>query len=1223
MEIINQFSRGLHTDLPEISQPEGTYKSLWNAIRLSDGSPKNELGHILTQDFNTLSIIGAEVLDTEVIVCLTDGIRSQIGVFNDNDVFTVYLDHTALSFRLDAWVSIEVKKDYRGHRIMYFTDGVNSMRRLNLDEVATIPLAKLDKHLSLLLKYTIPAISLKSVNETGSLPTGVYQFAARLVTDSMDKTAFSFVTNPIPIVDEAAANGNKKYDGALPQTPSNKSITLTLSNIDTDYKYIEVCAISYEGTANISQADIVGVIPINGKTTTEFIYANTAQQKERINLNEVIQEFAYYDYAKHSLQKDGRLLFANLSSIEESFDFQAVANKMTIEWKVETISDKLTDTTLSGYRNPETAATKVGYQRGEAYSFALVPIFKGRKFGNAYHIPASLTGVNYAVANTVYPATSTLCGVKTSSLVYPTDQSYPNTFIRYHVMPTHVQAPLTDEFGNINIIGIKESTPEFTAAMLDKLEGYVIVRRPRLDNDKTILSQGIAQPMMQVASTLSKYLVPTPYTGKIPYASYLNASGTSLDLNIAPTEVMFTSPDTVILQKDLRAATSIQAVGNLIGTQRIVKTTMFESKASRRFSYNILEYTKVRPITPLNKDIVSNSMVYVPADDKDTMENIKVEDWFASPATAQYSKRGNYGYFALTLTGNLPIDNAVDANGKPEFYVNPTLIQLRQSNGTTSTSSTGISERYLYNLVTSRPTQYGEVYDAQYMQVGYRLFATPTTSTLFGGDVFINRFAVQLNAYDMYLSTTPNEYEDQTKYMGLSYFYCESTENMAYRHYVTEGEANLKGEKGTVPYYPKYEKLWEDDGSGIMQTYTSFGHPRGYNKQYSFQNFTRIFFPKQLGFKEITDYSNRVIYSDISKEGVMTDSYRTFLINDYHDIPKNKGKIEDIFDHGGSLYIHTNQTLFKSFFNEQTTQATSSGDIVLGNGGLFPIPSREIMTIDGGYAGTTNKWASCGTPFGRYFVDKVQGKVFVLTEGLKEISDQGMFNFFFSGFTNNFMVSAFDYKHKRWILSTDTFTISYAPALDSWSSFHNYSPSFMFSKGNKLYMAKGTKLYQANKGDKGKFFDQAVSPMSMEFIVNPAVVESKMFDSMVFHVSSSNASVERPWDMFDKIRISNKVQNTGLLDIKVPTSFNEEHSALGLNEVFAKRKSNEFRLAVPSDLVKNPAISIFTPSNLHTSRLFRPRISGKYITVFISYANKDNNEFQLHALKTEFRPKAG
>ncbi len=81
--------------------------------------------------------------------------------------------------------------------------------------------------------------------------------------------------------------------------------------------------------------------------------------------------------------------------------------------------------------------------------------------------------------------------------------------------------------------------------------------------------------------------------------------------------------------------------------------------------------------------------------------------------------------------------------------------------------------------------------------------------------------------------------------------------------------------------------------------------------------------------------------------------------------------------------------------------------------------------MNGGYAGTQSQWVGVNTPMGRFFIDNIQGKAFILADGLEEISDHGMFKYFLEYIqptidnpTNGLgYISWFDYRNKRWLLT--------------------------------------------------------------------------------------------------------------------------------------------------------------------------------------------------------------
>ena len=152
-----------------------------------------------------------------------------------------------------------------------------------------------------------------------------------------------------------------------------------------------------------------------------------------------------------------------------------------------------------------------------------------------------------------------------------------------------------------------------------------------------------------------------------------------------------------------------------------------------------------------------------------------------------------------------------------------------------------------------------------------------------------------------------------------------------------------------MPYYPKYKRIWNTTAPlGILNFDPSLGYSTGYNKQYSKNNDIRKFVAKPLNFQTVTSFKNRIIYSERSFEGELADQYRIFLPNSFYDLPKNKGEIIEVFVYNNTLFAHTPQTLFRTFFNTLGTQASSEGITQLGDAGIFKIPAQEVFTVAGG-----------------------------------------------------------------------------------------------------------------------------------------------------------------------------------------------------------------------------------------------------------------------------------
>src|SRR5690606_14139474 len=88
----------------------------------------------------------------------------------------------------------------------------------------------------------------------------------------------------------------------------------------------------------------------------------------------------------------------------------------------------------------------------------------------------------------------------------------------------------------------------------------------------------------------------------------------------------------------------------------------------------------------------------------------------------------------------------------------------------------------------------------------------------------------------------------------------------------------------------------------------------------------------------------------------------------------------------------TNSTIFIP-----TKPQTLQGDgttIYTGTAGVLAAPAKKLVSVDGGYAGVEDKFGIMTCEFGTVLVDTLRGTVFLLNEGLEEISNNGLRNWF-------------------------------------------------------------------------------------------------------------------------------------------------------------------------------------------------------------------------------------
>ncbi len=564
----NTFEKGLNSDSNPLRQPENTYREAINFVRLSGTGDyyclTNEKGTLEYANLpDTYSCIGRTVLESDMIFIFVknDLSAAQIGIVDSLGVYTVKLDdvNNELDLDLDHPIDIQARVLINSHRIIYFVDNKNPIRTLDLDDAPAV--GKIDKLTSLVPTSNFPVVDSFLVQDSStSLKCGAYQFAFRYLDSKGNVTNISIPSALVSIGQNSTSSGYQ-YQGGYPDIISGKSITLTINNIDTDYSKLEVIAIYYSTIDNILTTNVTVQIDITTSSTTfeykgNILYTLSEEEIQGITTN--------YSTAKAIEQKDGRLFISNLkeNSIVEA-SLQTIANNITLKYIIDTEN-------IDAYKDGNNTAFKVGYKRGEIYSFGFGVIYKNGAKSFTYHIPAPDTVAGATGQGTIVTPANTgtkILGTYKSTLTYPSGQNYPDISegylsdnIRYHVMPTFEQEvpySITDiNSGTINILGIEPEFPAGTItewdAIKDSIQGIFIVRRSRDSAENiSIFSQGISNYMMdlftingdgnenEIATATngsedfrlygftSKYLTKTPFLGGISLKGYVpNKDGT-------------------------------------------------------------------------------------------------------------------------------------------------------------------------------------------------------------------------------------------------------------------------------------------------------------------------------------------------------------------------------------------------------------------------------------------------------------------------------------------------------------------------------------------------------------------------------------------------------------------------------------------------------------------------------------------------------------------------
>lgn len=530
--------------------------------------------------------------------------------------------------------------------------------------------------------------------------------------------------------------------------------------------------------------------------------------------------------------------------------------------------------------------------------------------------------------------------------------------------------------------------------------------------------------------------------------------------------------------------------------------------------------------------------------------------------------------------------------------------------------------------------QYGPLSSAEYAPLLTRfddenLDVLGSNSLTLEGDTYICK--TFMRRYDNFKSNGNNSGSNNTpqsfQAQMLIGFYCESRNNLALRYKEVDG----------AEYYPKNRDIISNDPNnlGIMnRELHTITFP--YNKQYSAVNNVKVSVTIPDFFKEVTKFPNRSIYSYTALESDIVDRYRIFPPIQFHDIPKDRGEIKDTFVFNNTFFHHTEYGLWQSFFNPNTIQSTSQGEVVLGNSGIFKIPSKLILDIKGGYMGTNDK-SGTNTPFGRVFLDHYQGKVFLFAgEAPVEISDLGLFSFFreFVNTTDKYSMG-YNWANKRLLISniTQEKAISFYPKTQTWTSLHDFAPTAYLTLNGSSYAWQdtGTSFYNlSNSNDRRK-------NSYITFVENTQPDAFKRFDRIEMNtMSGGSGGIVNPGSIpdatnytfnnnsFTHIHTWTDRQNSTELVFAYSNDYNTNFlNSYDPSKVPVNYYRSSFHAEFPLDAVIDPYKNIFDDrllpqGNLDINADFRTHMKGKFLYTKLSY--KDNKPLVLNYVKTFFKP---
>jgi len=1361
----NVFNRGLNLDLRELHQPEGTYRFALNAINESENnsnlmSLSNESGNYecLNLPKNSYPVGSILLLDSEIILFLkSSNAKDSIILANlENCTYQTLLEGDCLNFQN------QVQGVYRilngCDRVIYFVDGLNSDRVVNIDNILKNPTShsylndqgyfdcELIKNKRDLNLASIDNIVVN--NSGGNLGMGVYQIILQYEDTYGNGTDYFGYTLPIPIVYGNYGSEYKNITGGDPLIfpTTNKSISFDIINIDQKFNYVNVIAgYTKNGVTTYYNVDKVAITSdIFSYTLSDITIDGTTQ----LTYDQVIVSTNPYDVSETITQTDNRLIKGNVKGkVIDYSEFQRLATQIKVNYVTKPIKhDNSNSSSISGLAKSGKYYTELKTQmRDEIYSKGIVWVFKDGTETPAFHIPGRqkntpnkisafptsdpnthsrpnnntgntdtgwdsalilaensgnlLPDFKFLIANDFtiigglrycprWKAYNTAYRTELNSTndefysrgelaYYESEERYPTTKdcsdnyiypveeiggkivgqkIRHHKMPDTTLEEhfvLSNESNYILPLGLEFFNILVPPTYQNDILGYYIVSEERNHNNKTILDKSIIYENailnnIHIDSDDDKdYYVQTTIAGRhhreqgndfpfIPNYSSIDTSCGETYYNEGASNILYDHKNVSFhgpVSKFYKSAFS----SAYLKTERILSGNLesfYENKADNEISrgYYHAKYN--------NNYIKSNQQT-----------NLTL---FKDPIYIEPDNEVEQGYLTNTFLNN----NAQEAL---VFELNDTIDTVSSSDAFGDNGDINViyASLKLYNRVA-----YGQINLRKYFKVHNSLINKNINKTIqFGGDCFITQFSFFKSAFTKRCKDNgncsgvlcdKNSIDFEVDKCLVTYF-VESEINTELRHIdiTNSGDKNNNFWDFFSGTYIDFLNLdWNgysinfDDltlgGTSPWQTNTYLKNKYLYNKDYSKSDSVKPSFSLDLNYEFCKDcaeqFPTRIIYSETGNQEARVDNYRIFLANNYRDLPANTGEITNLFVNFDELYAHTDKSLFRIItkpYQINTDQTT----LYVGTGEFFSVPPREMVSIDYGYTGSKCKWGTKSTEFGTIFINDLTGKVFVLDQQLKELSDNGLRNWFTENINLNLdkqyrklfgkdypltnqpaikngtgFFTTYDPRHKRIIITKKDYqclnpnvfnpllyptydvnnkeqfidmswTVSYSFLSNSWVSWHSYLPNFYFNDSINFYSSTNdsSKIWRHDKYNYQNFYGKKYDHI-VEYVLNKDSTITKTLDSIEyiskFELLDSNKNywIDKDYNTFDKVLIYNSYQSSDIRPIKVKRDERIDYYNFD-NDTFSvlgSKNEKTWKISNFRDLITDRSKALFT-----------------------------------------------
>lgn len=324
-----------------------------------------------------------------------------------------------------------------------------------------------------------------------------------------------------------------------------------------------------------------------------------------------------------------------------------------------------------------------------------------------------------------------------------------------------------------------------------------------------------------------------------------------------------------------------------------------------------------------------------------------------------------------------------------------------------------------------------------------------------------------------------------------------------------------------------------------------------------------------------------------------------------------------------------------------TLNTNEGNSLLLTQGDIFTNRLKRLSNEATGFVGCVDPLSFVNTRFGTFFYDRLRRKFFQWNNGLKDVTGnmQSWLQHFtsdtYSTYDDNTIVSVFDNYtgniYLRGQSPREVWCLSYKPKLESWVSFHSFTPRHFLTEANTYFSADPSGIWKHNSQFNYQTYYGEQVPFDVGLIINNRYKNSELQNVELYTEFFTQAVYGSPIykidKFFDKILAYNNNGSTGLLDVFLKNLNNPSHSLIQNTEtnpiqievsrvqdsVFRFNKFENLRV----DHFNQPLITLadngmdYTPNSI--SHVIPPHqredIKGKWIKLHLR--SEDNTDHKI------------